>query len=926
MATIHIDGKRYSVRPGQDLLSVCLELGLDLPYFCWHPALGSVGSCRQCAVKQFKDADDDQGKLVMACMTAVEDGTLVSVADPEATEMRRSVIEWLMTNHPHDCPVCEEGGECHLQDMTVMTGHTYRRDRFPKRTFRNQYLGPFLGHEMNRCITCYRCVRFYEDYAGGRDLMALGIAHHVYFGREEDGTLESPFSGNLVEVCPTGVFTDKPFSRRYVRKWDLMSTPSLCPHCGAGCNTQPSVRAGVFDDGVRRVMNRYNDAVNAYFLCDRGRYGHGYTEPAQRLLRVRRRGADGRLADVDPQAAIRDLGERVGAGRVVGIGSPRASLEANLLLRTLVGPQRFFAGLADADQRLSELALSILRDGPVPAADRADLEAADCVLVLGEDVGSTAPRLALSLRQATRNRARTVAAEAMVEPWKAIAVEDASGGLRSPLFVLTPDRTLLDDVAASVLRAPPQTIARIGFAVAGRLGADIPVVEGLTDDDAALAVRIADALRQAERPLIVSGTGCATPAVLEAAANVAWSLWSAHADGSEREVRIRLVQPECNSMGLALLGAPPLSAAFAALATGAGDTLLVMENDLYRRAPGPVVDSALDAAAEVWVLDHLQHAFAQRAHALLPAAPITETDATLVNDEGRAQRAYRVLPPADQARESWRWLLALMDAAGVARPGQEERRGRGEPAPGFAEVSRMLAEATPGLEDMVGCAPDTSGAADLRIPRATPRASARTALDAEHQIHEPPPPPDRDSPFVFTMEGGVDAAPAGLAPWYLAPGWSSNEALHRFQQEIPGPLRDAWQGVRLISPDVAPPAFFPDLPSPFAPKAHAWLVLPLHRVFGSEELSACSAPIAERAEPPRLAIARADAERLDLIDGAQAELLLDGDLLRLAVRIEPALRAGTAGLPFGLPGIAGLRLPAWGEIRVPAVWQRDPTT
>jgi NADH-quinone oxidoreductase subunit G len=935
MSTIDIDGKPYSVRPGQDLLSACLALGIDLPYFCWHPALGSVGSCRQCAVKQFKDADDDQGKLVMACMTPAEDGTRISVTDPEAEALRRGVIEWMMTNHPHDCPVCEEGGECHLQDMTLMSGHVYRRDRFPKRTFRNQDLGPLLGHEMNRCITCYRCVRFYNDYAGGKDLMALGIGHQVYFGREADGVLESPFSGNLVEVCPTGVFTDKPFSRRYIRKWDLMSTPSLCPHCAAGCNTQPAVRAGDPQDGVRRVVNRYNDAVNSYFLCDRGRYGHGYTEHLQRVLRVQRRGDDGQRYEVTAQAAIRALGQRAGVGRVIGIGSPRASLEANLLLRALVGPERFFAGLADADHQLSELALSILRDGPVPAADRADLEAADCVLVLGEDVGNTAPRLALSIRQATRNRARVVAAWAMVEPWKEIAVEHASRGLRSPLFVLTPDHTLLDAVAASALHAPPQTIARIGFAIAQRLGADLPAVDGLSDDEAALAEHIGDALRQAKRPLIVSGTGCGAAAVLQAAANVAWALWSEPARsqgdraGAERQVRLRLVQPECNSLGLALLEAPPLSAAFAALATGTADTLLVLENDLYRRAPAPVIDAALDGAAEVWVLDHLHHAMAERAHGLLPAAPLTETDATLVNDEGRAQRAYRVLPATGAARESWRWLLGLIDAAGIGLPGVDPEASSEQhaPDPVFAAVSRALAEAYPGLASMIGCAPDTSGAAtDLHIPRATPRASSRTALDADRQIHEPPPPPDPDSPFVFSMEGGARPVPDGLAPWYLAPGWSSNEALHRFQQEIPGPLRDAWPGVRLITPAIRPPVYFRGAPRAFAPRPDAWLVLPLHRVFGSEELSARSAPIIARSTPPWLTLSPRDAERLGVSDGGQVELLLDGELHRLPMRIEPGLTDGTAGLPLGMPGLTGLRLPAWGEIRVPTAWQRDPDT
>ncbi|MEP6891704.1 MAG: 2Fe-2S iron-sulfur cluster-binding protein, partial [Nitrospirota bacterium] len=164
MTRIMIDDRLYEVPPQKNLLETCLSLGFNLPYFCWHPALGSVGACRQCAVKQFKDEHDQTGRLVMACMTAASDGTRISLDDPEAKAFRATVIEWLMANHPHDCPVCDEGGECHLQDMTVMTGHTYRRYQFKKRTFRNQDLGPFITHEMNRCIQCYRCVRFYRDY------------------------------------------------------------------------------------------------------------------------------------------------------------------------------------------------------------------------------------------------------------------------------------------------------------------------------------------------------------------------------------------------------------------------------------------------------------------------------------------------------------------------------------------------------------------------------------------------------------------------------------------------------------------------------------------------------------------------------------------------------------------------------------------
>lgn len=185
---------------------------------------------------------------------------------------RAGNIESLMINHPHDCAVCDEGGECHLQDMTVMSGHNYRNYRFEKRTHINQDLGPFINHEMNRCIQCYRCVRFYNDYAGGEDFGVFASSGRVYFGRSEDGTLESEFSGNLVEVCPTGVFTDKTLRQHYTRKWDLTSAPSICQGCSVGCNILTSERYGK----VRRVMTRFNGDVNGYFLCDRGRFGYEY--------------------------------------------------------------------------------------------------------------------------------------------------------------------------------------------------------------------------------------------------------------------------------------------------------------------------------------------------------------------------------------------------------------------------------------------------------------------------------------------------------------------------------------------------------------------------------------------------------------------------------------------------------------------------
>ena len=334
MATIYIDNKPYEVNPDDNLLQACLSLGFNIPYFCWHPAMGSVGACRQCAVKQFKDENDTKGKIIMACMTPAADGTRISIDDPEAKTFRASVIEWLMLNHPHDCPVCDEGGECHLQDMTVMTGHAYRRTRFRKRTYRNQDLGPFINHEMNRCIQCYRCVRYYRDYAGGRDLNVFSVHDHVYFGRAHDGTLENEFSGNLVEVCPTGVFTDKTLARHYTRKWDLQDAPSICIHCGVGCNTSPRARYGM----LRRIVNRFHFDINGYFLCDRGRFGYEFVNSERRIGSIR--------PSVPQRQVIEDIASVIKNGRkVIGIGSPRASLEANFALRMLVGADRFFSGV-----------------------------------------------------------------------------------------------------------------------------------------------------------------------------------------------------------------------------------------------------------------------------------------------------------------------------------------------------------------------------------------------------------------------------------------------------------------------------------------------------------------------------------------------------------------------------------------------------
>ena len=592
MPTIYIDDQAYEVDAGENMLQAVLDLGLDLPYFCWHPAMGSVGACRQCALVQYRDEEDTKGRVVMGCMTPVTDGARFSMRGGEAAEFRQNIIESLMLNHPHDCPVCAEGGECHLQDMTVMAGHRNRRYRGRKNTHRNQYLGPLVHHEMNRCISCYRCTRFYNDYAGGKDLAAQAAHDHVYFGRHEDGVLESEFAGNLVEVCPTGVFTDKPLVNDYTRKWDLQSAPSVCTGCAVGCNTLPGERYGK----LKRIHNRFNSQVNGYFLCDRGRYGGSYVNDEQRALFPALRNESGTYDAVHADQAIRQIQDWCQPGRhVAGIGSPRASLESNFLLREMVGAHNYSNGLGDHEAGLVAQVMMHMHDSGAVSPSLKQIESADTVFVLGEDVTNTAPRMALSLRQSVRNRAKDIAREAHIPLWQDDAVRVLAQDRLSPMFIAAPAATRLDDVAEQTVTMSPADIARLGFAVAAELDASLPHVDDLAEDSVDLVQRIASALNAAQSPLIVSGTGCQDENVIHAAAAIARALRKQRTES--QPVMLSYCLPEANTLGVAMLQTAEdasLQSLCRRAENGGIDTLIVLENDLYRRGPAAQIDTLLD--------------------------------------------------------------------------------------------------------------------------------------------------------------------------------------------------------------------------------------------------------------------------------------------------------------------------------------------
>jgi NADH-quinone oxidoreductase subunit G len=873
MASIEIDNQTYTVNGGDNLLKTVLSLGLNLPYFCWHPAMGSVGACRQCAVMQYQDKQDQRGRMVMACMTPVSDGMLVSLEAPTAREFRSYILELLMTNHPHDCPVCEEGGECHLQDMTVMTGHTVRKYCYQKRTHRNQYLGPFINHEMNRCIACYRCVRYYQDYAGGDDLQVFAAHNHVYFGRHEDGVLENEFSGNLVEVCPTGVFTDKTFSQHYTRKWDLQSAPSICVHCALGCNTSPGERYGE----LRRIQNRYNGNINGYFLCDRGRFGYGFVNSEKRI-----RDAYLDQQVVNQEQAQQHFGKLLKNKKgIIGIGSPRASVEANFALRELVGTDNFYQGVDERQHQLLALVVELLDNSPAKIASLREVEQADAVIILGEDLPNTAPRLALSVRQAIRNRSYDMAEQLHLAQWQDAAIRELAQDEKSPLFVACCQNTRLDDIAEQTLHGSPEDIARFGFALAHQLHAEAPAVNDLTKAELENIQSIAAILRKAKKPLVITGTSCQHSTVINAAVNLVKSL-------PAKDKTWSLVVPECNSIGLALLGGDSFLQAAGRIKSGEVETVVVLENDLYRRGAKEQIDDYLSSVKHLVVIDHISSNTTERGELVLPAATFAETEGTLINSEGRAQRYFAVYPAAGAVQDSWQWLAA-------AAENNEWLHAD--------DITAACCTALPVFKPIADAAPESGfRRAGMKIPRQPHRYSGRTAMSANINVSEPRQPVDNDSALAFSMEGMADCRPPALNPIVWFPAWNSNQAVNKFQDEIGGHLHGGDPGVCLFT-TVAEHAWQTTIPARPEPDNDTLSCVPLYHIFGSEELSMLAAPLAGRAPEIYAALHPDQAKALAIREGEKVELTHHAWHCRLPVKLVASLAPGNVGIPTGFPAV-----------------------
>lgn len=597
MPTLTIDNQKITVPDGKTILEAAEELGIIVPHFCYHKALGAVGACRMCAVNVHEGSFTG---MKMACLVKVEDGMVVSTGDEQSTEFRERVSEWMMMNHPHDCPVCDEGGECQLQEMTIAGGHGLRRYDGPKRTYQNQDLGPFVAQEMNRCIQCYRCVRTYQDYCGGRDFGVMGSRNRVFFGRFSDGMLESDFSGNIVDACPTGVLTDKTY-RFKSRFWDLQEAPSVCPHCSLGCATIPGGRLRE----LQRVRSGENEEVNGFFICDRGRFGSDYVNHPERPRHARHNDEQISVADAVTQLnrEARAMVAQFGPEAVLLLGSERTSLEANWMLQRWGRDLGCRVPVLAAHEQRHQAAQTVAFDLSDQLGSLEDVRQSDFVLVVGVDPLAEAPMLAVGLRQVVR-----------------------SGG---QVMVYDPRPVELP------CEFDHQSVSP---------GALIDFLHDGGEDGR----HVRELLAKAERPVLVGGGD-----ILGAAGLRQLGVFAQKLSNDQRSCPIYPVLGGPNSFGAALLSLPEQDDMLMRLESGKVKMLVSLESDPLLDAPqSERFAAALTRLDKLVTLDYLPTPLSRHANLFIPTRTPVETDGTFINNEGRLRLFSRVLEPGVPIKDS----------------------------------------------------------------------------------------------------------------------------------------------------------------------------------------------------------------------------------------------------------------------------------
>lgn len=630
MVEITIDGNKVEIPEGSMVMHAAHKLGLYVPHFCYHKKLSIAANCRMCLVEVEKAP-----KPMPACATPVSNGMVVHTASAKAVAAQKSVMEFLLINHPLDCPVCDQGGECQLQDLAVGYGASASRYQEEKRVVAHKEMGPLVSaEEMQRCIHCTRCIRFGQEIGGIMELGMLNRGEHAEITSFVGRAVESELSGNMIDVCPVGALTSKPF-RFTARTWELARRRSVSPHDSLGANLVVQVK----NDRVMRVVPFENEDVNECWISDRDRYAYAGLYTEDRLKHPMIKGEDGQWREASwsdaLQAVVRGVNhvrEHYGADQIGALGSQTATTEELALLARLaraLGSENVDFRLRNIDPDLDHALTGV----PWLGMSIAEMAQLDRVLVVGSFLRKDHPLMAQRLRQAAKHGTQ-------------ISFIDSAGD--DPLFPVSGRITVVPSQI-------PNAVAEVLVALAQARGQSVPaVLDKVQPTDAARS--IAASLASGERVgVLIGNMAVASDKATLIAANAS-SL--AHA----LEGKFGFLIPGGNTVGGYLAGATPGHGGLSAtqmLSKPLKAYLVVHAEPACDADNGALAVDVLKAADFTVALTSYRSAAQEWADIMLPISPYTETSGSFVNAEGRVQSFKGATAPYGDTRPGWKVLRVL---------------------------------------------------------------------------------------------------------------------------------------------------------------------------------------------------------------------------------------------------------------------------
>ena len=638
MVEIQLDGRKVEVPEGSTVMHAAEKAGTYIPHFCYHKKLSIAANCRMCLVDVEKAP-----KPMPACATPVTQGMIVHTKSDKAIKAQKSVMEFLLINHPLDCPICDQGGECQLQDLAVGYGGSGSRYDEEKRVVLHKDVGPLISmEEMSRCIHCTRCVRFGQEVAGA---MELGMSHRGEHSEIETFvgmSVDSELSGNMIDICPVGALTSKPF-RYSARTWELSRRKSISPHDATGANLVVQVK----QNQVMRVLPLENDEINECWIADRDRFSYEALNGDERLTAPMLK-QGGQWQEVDWQVALeyvanglKQIAQDHGPSSIGTLASPHSTLEelylAGLLMRRL--------GSDNIDHRLRSAQFAPAQGVRWLGTSIASLSSLQAALVIGSNLRKDHPLFALRLRQAARQGAKVMS-------------------LNSLKQLPSPDAWAMP-VSHSRLEAPAQWLAallEVASALAQIQDVDLPAGMPASAQVSDVARGMAQALIAGERKAVLLGNAAAHHG--QAQSLLAVAAWIAERTGAS----VGYLTEAANTVGAQWVGAQPQKGGFDAgqmLSGSLKAVLLLGTEPEFDSAAGAAAKTALGRAQMVVTLSAFK-ANMDVSDVLLPIAPFTETPGTFVNAEARVQSFHAVVKPRGQARPGWKVLRVLGNMLGLA--------------------------------------------------------------------------------------------------------------------------------------------------------------------------------------------------------------------------------------------------------------------